>query len=462
MSHPPTSVLGTRTAAILPVVVATFALLLAALFNGYPFVLADSTAYIEQAAYPHFAPQYTPFYGIFLRIASLRMSLWWAAMVQCALLAGLLVPFIRLLLPAGVSWQLQSLAAVVLILLCPVTLVAPTLMADVFTPILLLSVVLLLHTSSRWQVLVYAGIAYLATAMHYAHTPLLLLVATALLIYGWRQPFIRQRALLLLGVVATFWCTLAGANMLKHHGFTFARGAKIYLIGRFTEAGILSKFLADQCPTHQYTLCQYRSNMPTDMVGMLTSGESPLVKVGGWDSTAAEVSTINKAILTTPRYAGMYLQKVLIASLKQLTHIMPPAQLPAFGKGSEPYKKVASYYTDESREYVTSAQQAERLQLYVLVAIWTLIFIISTIWVIALGQSAVPAPYRSVYALVILFMLANALVVSAFATTTPRFQYRLAWLVPVLNLLLLARHYRSYLAAARTSFHTPQNHTHES
>lgn len=424
--------------------------MIAALYNGYPIVDAGTTAFVEQAAYPHFTPDCTPFYGIFIKVTSIGWSLWFPVMVQALLLSALLIRYIYVLFDRG-DYQPQFSTmlwlVVVVVSLTGVSWVVSQLMADVFAPILLLSVLLLFcdEKANSLVVLSYSACALLAISMHFSHFAVALGCGVLFGVRAWRAKdgTKLRRSMWLLAACGVFWLVMCSANAAKHHGFVFARGKNIYLVSRLAEMGVLNAFLNDKCPKGGYRMCEAGQKIPTSQTEFLGSGESPLYRYGGWDSGAAEYSRVLTGVFSSPVYAGIFVRKAAVSALQQLVFVVPPSEFPAYGKESEPYKKVKNYYSDESREYATSQQQQGLLDASVFSTVYLLVILLSSLWVLLLPSSDEKAMWRGIYTIIFSFFVFNAITVGAFGSVSPRFQYRIAWLLPVTNILLLVSHYRN-------------------
>lgn len=421
-----------------------------ALYNGFPLVDADSAAYIEQAIYPHFTPERTPFYGLFVRVASLCTSLWFVVLVQSAILAVLLLRYVSYIsgLPSGNNTFGYSLLSVLVItaFTC-VSWVTSHLMPDVFTPILLLALILFIADKKAGSILnlLYALVIFVAITMHFSHIAIAALLAATLLFYSIakKEKTLLKKSLAILVLCTGFWGVLSSANLLKNHGLVFARGSTVIMMGKLTEAGILKKYLKEQCGKKNLKICSYKEQLPSSVHEFLESGESPLYKMGGWDSSAAEYNAIIASVLTTAPYAGMYVRKTIIGTIKQFTLIKPPAEIIPYNKQSEPYKKVKAYFTDESKEYATSMQQLDVLRTYSISFVQLLFFVVTSLWLLVNHKKTLTNELYFVYGVLLLFLVANALVIASFSTLAARFQYRVFWLLPATNAIVILFYYKN-------------------
>jgi len=418
--------------------------MIAALYNGYPIVDEGSAAFIEQAAYPHFTPDCTPFYGIFIKVSSLGWSLWFPVMVQALLVSALLSRYLYVVLRHSGRQLTLSAGIWLLITIVSLTGVSWTLcqlMADSFACILLLAVLLLYYDKLARPLLValYTATAFLAISMHFSHFAVAIICAAAIGFYAYRhRDKVRlARSVWLAAACAGFWLVMCTANAMKHHGFVFARGKNVVLVAKLAETGILKEYLDDKCGAVPLRMCDPAQKIPASQAEFLGSGESPFYKLGGWEGDGAEYSNILNGIFRSPQYATAFARKATVCALKQMVFVVPPAEFPAYGKQSEPYKKIKSYYTDEAREYVTSQQQQGLLTASVFRVIYLLVALLSSLWVWLLPRDARWNKWSGIYGVILLFFVANAVVAGVFTSVSPRLQYRIFWILPATNILFL-------------------------
>lgn len=429
--------------------VAGFLLMIAALYNGFPIVDEGSTAFIEQAAYPHFTPDSTPFYGLFIKVSSLGWSLWFPVIVQALVMGFLLLRFMAVVfrsrVQGPVSIRLVLLALLLVAAFSCASLPVSQLMADSFTGILLLSVLLIFcdEEASRSRVIAYGAVAFMAVTMHFSHIVIAGLCAIAIAVpaYRRRQKILLRGCTVVGAVCVSFWLMMCTSNALKHHGFVFARGTDVFLTGRFAESGILKQYLSEQCGKKQLKMCAMVESLPMSQRAFLGSGESPLYKMGGWDSGASEYRTVLADVFMRPAFMATYVRKSVINSAKQFVYVVPPAIFPPFDKKSEPYKKVQRYYTDESREYITSQQQQGLFAMNDFRVVYLLVLLLSCVWVGMLPGIRSDKSLRLIYTVLFLLLVANALSVGFLGSVSPRLQYRIAWLLPATNIFVLLAYY---------------------
>jgi len=461
--------------------VTSVSLMAVALYNGYPLVDADSGAYIEQAIYPHFTPERTPFYGMFVRVSCLWTSLWFTIFVQCLMLGYLVLKFIGRftvgsrqfavgslqLADAGSRGELTNskkandafvfnfslIAVIAIISFTCVSWVVSGLMPDVFGAILLLASILFIteNTGGVRQEAIYIFFVFVAMLMHNSHFPILLLFSSVLLVWALikKEQAKVKRSGALITVCVMVWGVMCGMNVVKKHGFTFSRGRDIVLVAKFAEAGILNTYLNDNCGKKPLKMCDYKNQIPGNINEFLTSGEGPVLKAGGWDSNRVDYKTIVHDVFTTPRYLSMFAQKSLTGTLKQLTQINAPDIVKPQGKDTETWNKVKKYFTDELPIYTTSLQSNSALSGSSCNFVYYLFLVLSSLWLLLFYARVMTKELAFIYCCILLYLLVNAFVTASLSAITYRFQYRVAWLLPATNALVILKYYYYKVASPR-------------
>ena len=454
--------------------ITSVSLMAVALYNGYPLVENDSAAYIEQAIYPHFTPERTPFYGMFMRVSSLCSSLWFTVMVQCFMLAYLILRFIFRLQnltgrhagsnvsnenTAGADFNFTLVAVIAIISFTCVSWMVAYLMPDVFAGILLLAALLFISEDQSTIVTkgIYLFFVFLAMLMHNSHFPILVLFSLILMVsaIAKKQTALRNRSMMLLGICAMVWGIMCSMNAIKKHGFTFSRGADIMLTAKFAEAGILNVYLDDNCGKKPLKMCNFKTQIPDNINQFLTSGEGPVYRIGGWDSNSVEYKTIVHDVFTTPRYLGMLAQKSVVGTLKQLTQVQSPDKVSVQGANSETWVKVKKYFSYELPAYSTSMQNSNTLSGGACNFIYYLFLVCSSLWMLLYYPRVMNKELAFTYCCILLFLVVNAFVTASLSAITYRFQYRVAWVLPAANAVVMLKYYYSKFQTANLKSQTP-------
>jgi hypothetical protein len=246
---------------------------------------------------------------------------------------------------------------------------------------------------------------------------------------------------MLIAMSGMIYVGVSGMNAIKKHEFVFSRGSNVFMMAKLAETGILHQYLHENCDKHNYRICAIKHEIPASLNNFLWDNNSPLYRMGGWDSSKVEYAAIIHDIMTTPRYSSMFARRIATSTLKQLTQIQAPDKFTPQMEGAEPWKKMRQYFADESREYNTSMQNRGKLSANAPNFVYYVFLILSSLWVLLFYARVRNSHVHRVYGYIILFLIVNALVTATFSTVIYRFQYRVFWLLPATNIIVIARYY---------------------
>jgi hypothetical protein len=202
------------------------------------------------------------------------------------------------------------------------------LMPDMFTPIVLLSFLMLLLADNQTKREKVGTIVLflVASVMHNIH--LLLCVAFICLLWcsyvfpklrrKWYAVGVRRDKLLgLSGLTCIALLSLCSLHYVVAGEFRAARGGGIFLFARLCDYGIAQDYLQQNCEGKYHYLC-----LQQDKLGQgrhfLWDRQKILHRHGGWTSeNEAMYSRLCVQILSQPNYLKKYLLKTLIASFRQ-------------------------------------------------------------------------------------------------------------------------------------------------
>ncbi len=261
-----------RLVPVLVVAIGATLLMSAALYNRYPLTFWDTRIYVERAGTLLPRPDRLIGYSVLLRVLSLHYTLWPVVIAQC-LLVAVLIRRTHIALLGRVS-ELRYLALMALLTVgSALPWIAGQLMADVFTPVLVLALWLLVFDLglARWQRRGLLCVTALCVTVHLTHLPLgitLLLVA-----FGWLRATGHarawQRVRAPLFALAVGLLTIGGFNYARSGQVTLASGSDTFLFGHLVDSGIASQLLDEHCPERSYLLCPQRRSLPMSVDELL-------------------------------------------------------------------------------------------------------------------------------------------------------------------------------------------------
>ncbi|MFI5311923.1 MAG: hypothetical protein ACHQQ3_11855 [Gemmatimonadales bacterium] len=287
-----------------------------AFWNGFPLVFYDSSSYIADAIQGHAFWARSPVYSVFILMLHRRLSLWPVVLVQGALVTYLLYLTTRVVLGRVAPLRFTML----LVLLAALTSLpwhSGQIMADIFTPMVILGCFLLGVAQDRlsfgeWMAVV--GITGLAIAVHHSGWPLAAGLVLVALFLQRRVPGAWNPKRIAVRVAPLFlaWALYAGASAFDggrwsvgHLAMTvpdvvqpwtrIAPYGDIFLLARLLEDGPARDYLRATCPAAGFLLCPYLDAIPPTGDGFLWSPTSPLWTVGGVEPLRGEAHVITAA-----------------------------------------------------------------------------------------------------------------------------------------------------------------------
>ncbi|HLG03482.1 MAG TPA: hypothetical protein VI731_07790 [Bacteroidia bacterium] len=419
----------------------------AAFYNWFPLIYSDTGTYIT-SGFENFAPIDRPIiYGWFIRHSSLAASLWLTVLAQGMILSYLIYESIRTITTRSRPYILHFFVLGFLVLFTSISPVVSRLIPDVFAPVMMLCMFLLLFPEKR-SVFTLGIISFfflLSASSHTSHVFIGLLLLGSISIFlivrrlRRRTLFVSRRGLLLtwsLFLIAVLIIPLT--NLFYHNKFKMSIGAQAFYLQKLHEEGIIASYLNEYCGKRNYPLCDYNNRLPWDF---LWDAESPLNKENDWEDKNGEYKRLISDILSTRAYAVKIAHKSLFNSAK-IFFVFDEALNPAYDMESSPYAAMHRYFKDSGYEYLMARQQSNVLNhdrenfIQRFVIIGSLVIIAA-----ALFAGRVRRKLSPLLAFTLLFfftaLISNAAVCGTLASMSPRFQSRIAWLLPFLVLMLM-------------------------
>lgn len=418
-------------------------------YNTFPYVFSDCGTYIGSGFELKVPIDRPIFYGLFIRHVSLLTSLWLVILVQGLILSLILFYFFKYL--SGTSrFRIYYIAFIIFItFLTSASFHVSQLIPDIFTPVAILSLglLLLVRNMKTRDVIITSIILIIAIAVHNSHffiiTILLLLFTILFLIQKFRKKlsdlFISAgRLIYSWSLVILTYLIICTVNSSLGAGFAMSRAGPVFLISRMNDIGILEPYLRENCGKYHYRICEYKDKIPGDFLWDYSN--SPLYKNGGWESPQKleEYSAIIKDILTSPQYGHLFLVRAVESSFTQFFCFSTGDASPQ-REGTPPYKAISVHFPASLKLYTNSHQWTQTLNFTVINEFQKYITGICLLFYLACF--VYPSRTRK-FNRVILFILAgmfiNAFVCGTFSTIAERYQSRVIWLLPLPLFLILA------------------------
>ncbi len=268
-------------------------LMLAAIVNGFPIIFYDTGAYVLQGFERVFIAERSPVYSLFLRYAGGPQSLWYVALVQCAIVAFAMTEFARALRPNLSLWGLL-LIGLVLTLATGLPWYAAQIEPDCFVAVAPIAIYLLAFHRLGWvRNLLLVLCATFAAASHSSHLAvaaglLVALIALRLAAFAWRT-LPRPKLVLSAMSIAAALAVVIGCNYVLTKQIFYSRSGSIFLAARMMQDGTIKPILDEDCPGHGYKLCPYKNDLPPRADAYLwEENGSPFFRLGGFRKMGPE------------------------------------------------------------------------------------------------------------------------------------------------------------------------------
>jgi hypothetical protein len=413
-----------------------------AFLNKFPICYTDSGTYITTGFDHVFAPERPMIYGLFIRLFSLKYSLWLVIFAQGVVACYLLRKMLQILVKD--SWVDAGLLAMVtvLALFTSFSFNVSILIPDIFAAFTLLSaMVLLFHERlSRVQTFVVSLIMVFSIGTHYSMLPTMFIVLF-LVFLGKRSAYRRRRLMLVTALYASAWVVVPTTHYLLAGKFRLGTGGHVLMMGRLLHAGILEDYLSAFCGDNHFKICAYKDNLPWDFIW---DPASPVYKTGGWEANKTEYNMILRDIFTKPEYLSLFALKAGESTVKQFFTFKTGVDRPLLD-GLAPLDQIKKYFPHALKEYWASLQNSSIL-LQTFSPVFEIPMVILAMAVVFLmavcGRRMAFLDPRLIACcrLLLIFCLSNAFVCATFSGVDYRYQNRLVWLFPFLVILGAAQY----------------------
>jgi hypothetical protein len=432
-------------------------LLWPAIWNGYPIVFADTGTYLSQAIH-HYAGWDRPvFYSLFMLPLHATVTVWPVIVVQAVLTAWILWRVCRALLPR-VSFMAFVGGTAVLALGTWLPWIVSELMPDIFTPLLVLSLCLLVWVPellSRYERFGMIFLAAFMIASQQSSVPLACLLMAILAACreaamrrgrsgrsdlrrdqprheddALTRPARRPPPLRLLLPPAVALLALCSANLVAHGRFAVSPFGNVFLLARVIYDGPGMAVLRRDCPAANWRLCPFLEDFPSSSDDFLWAPGGPLDRAGGAKAVSHDADAIIGAALIADPVGEA--RAALSNTLQQLGRF-------ASGDGLTPWAAQVTPWIEhdfparQTAAYASARQQNGSLFVPPLLARAHLILALGGVVVcIALLPVAFTrrAPCAGFLLAALVALPLNAAIAGGLSAPHDRYQSRIMWLPP--------------------------------
>jgi len=419
----------------------------AALYNGFPFVYYDTQGYVQ----PHYSALRTPYYSLSVTALRSAGSVWPVVFAQTLLTAHLL--HLALRVARGKAPLLPYLAiAAALALGTSLAWVAGQIMADAFTPVVVLGVFLLGFGAERlgrgetaWVFALTAG----AIACHLSHVAIAAgLGATALAWRALTSPAALRRAAtwgLALGPLALGAAALFAASLATFGLVTLQPAGQTFLMARLVGDGPGRAYLEARCPEAGYALCNHLDREPLTSGYVLWDPAGPLQQKGVLRMREESGAIVAGTLRMHPLWS---LETTARNFARQLVTFGTAAELPSYLHVEALTRAVETHLPGARESYRRSRQSRDALPRDLLRGTSLVVVPLSGVATLVLGaalwRSRRTGPLLGLVVAVGVGVIVNAAVCGTVSEPNARFGSRVAWLLSFVALAGLPELRRLY------------------
>jgi hypothetical protein len=311
-----------RPANTITIMLSAAVLLWPALWNGYPLVFSDTGTYLSQAIERHLGWDRPVFYSLFLLPLHMTVTTWPAIAAQALLVAHTLHLARRALLPDVSAWWLLP-GVGFLAIATSLPWFASQLMPDVFTPILVLVLALLVLVPERLSRRERAWLVMFATFMIAAHQSNVPLALGLLLVLvplrrrlGAAIPLAHRGVLTAIAPLLLAMTAMVAVNVVAVGRVSLSPYGNVFVLARVIYDGPGMDALRRDCPQAGWRLCAFVDQFPPTWDDFLWRDDGPVAMAGGARVVSAEADGIIAAAMRAE--PGTELRALLNNALQQL------------------------------------------------------------------------------------------------------------------------------------------------
>lgn len=429
----------------------TFILIWPALHNMFPLVTPDTGTYIHSGLALSMPVDRPWGYGIFLLLSSMAVSPWFPIFWQGFFAAWLLIKLGTKCLARNMSWPFWAGIILIISFGTAIAWFNSQLMADAFTGLLLLAILLLyLKPETRRERNMLNAFVIFCLFTHHSHLLTTFLLCIILWFYFSRRKLSFEKwvsiKLILYSIGVAF--IISTANFIGHYGFGLSPASHLFLMSRMAENGILDAYLKDKCPVESNVLCPYQGKTGARQWDfMWSAAELPHTKENGWEQSQAPYRKIIFGTLTSPKFLGMQIVKNSEAGLKQLTQLQFREGLEqTYPEGSSVHENIRKEFPSYLKEFETDYQNQNKLPFDisgVIIQIVSILLIIAGFWSRSYNlqhtNEKEKSNWNKLFLITVGFIIINAFLTATFSTVIGRLQARVFWVLPVICLFYFTK-----------------------
>jgi hypothetical protein len=404
-----------------------------AIINGFPFIFQDSADYL--AALPKIYR--LPVYGWFAKIGVLFNNIWLIAFTQGLIISHLLY-YVTKSIFGKVNYGLLALMVLVLTLITSLPYFSAFMMADVFTPILFLTLFLLLFNSDGLPRFTYYYFWVLATFAAMAHITNIYL-GVGLLIFAaafkWARSGFALSALKPVALPLVLLSVSAGSimaiNQYYFKTFSLSPASPVFTLANLVAQGSAKEYILASCPDADFKICKFAKALPTDVNEFIWSRTGIVMKMRGFSAYRNEAKVIVKN--TIAKYPKEVAQQALLSFAKSFQKHAPAVEINSSVIADNLPHYIKKVYGEKvRRDFLYSAQASDKLPYETIKRVDNVVYPLSLLGIIIATIIFLPLAKDNKYIFplfTLVFILGNNFICAAASGLFDRYQARVSWLM---------------------------------
>jgi len=427
-------------------------ILIPSIINGYPILFSDTGTYIMSGMESYVPIDRPVFYGLFLRVTSLWISLWFTAITQALLVILFILTVYKYIFGSRYAFRNTLISVALLSATTSLAYFTNHIVPDIFAAMVIMGIVLMV-SSPKLPLWLSIILLVLLTIMNLSHFSNLLITTglTVVALVGGlifrRKNWLRERAmaLLFLGILSlSGWILLPTVNYSMGEGFVSSKARNIFMMGNLIENGLMRSYLEETCEEKGYALCNYLDSLPDQTYTFVWEYDSPLYDgdcmevtwVDCWLERDPEYGIIIEDMFARKGYLWKYIEISIRSSLTQIISYEIQSRRPE-GVDSPVRYPMEKHLKRDYDRYISARQQQHDLHFKALSisqkVFVPIAFLLLVICNLVPGiRKRIPLTLRIFTLGIFLAVIVNAFVCATFSHFNPRYQSRVIWLIPML------------------------------
>ena len=425
------------------VFVSTLFIMLIAFYNRFPLVNPDSGTYISSGMLLEMPMDRPITYGLIIKLFSLNnLNLWLVIFMQSFTMAWLLLQIIKQQLQTAYKPKIAVFIIATLALVTSLSWISCELIADVYTTMALLALLLLIQLplGNKKQLLLFF-IYTTAIATHLSHLLIFAILITLMFLAA--SVFYKTELLKTIrkNLIIALLLTLTTISITSQ---STSRSGHLFFMASFLEKGVLREYLDKTCPTKNYDICKYKDSLKEDFNYFLWNTGGPLVLAGGRDKVKPEYDQIIRGIITSPKLVYHFFKRSIKFCFRQSYTFQ-------IGDGNTPLLTdeyiqfvIEHHMPQHLKAYNNSKQNLDLLPKYISKAnaVFTVVIILCCLLlpvVLIKYRSKYPKSFYFLIWSCVALILINIIDCAIFAQVNGRYGCRVIWLIPLLTILAIVQ-----------------------